>query len=228
MRIPRLLILLALILVSACGTGTAQPTQTLAPTAAASSTPTESPTVPAPPTQTSVPTSAVATVTTIDDFEASDTAWKAGTVPDYTDSSALSVALTSEHASQGKQALQLNFEQNDKPKAIFFLDQQLDLSQASILQFDIYNPGTVSGVGIAMTTGVDSVWYESDSLSVEKGKQTSLSFDLTAGTYKAASTNWEFRANIADLNSVSRLAIIIYPAQSGAVFVDNLRLGNTP
>jgi hypothetical protein len=112
---------LALILVSACGTGTAQPTQTLPPTTAPS-TPTESPTVPAPPTQTSVPTSAVSTVTTIDDFEASETSWKAGTVTDFTDSSALSVSLTSEHASQGKQALQLNFEQNDKPKAIFFLD----------------------------------------------------------------------------------------------------------
>ena len=219
MRIPRSLILLALILVGACGTSK--------PTLPGDVAPTAGPSILLP-TGTFIPWPTPTMFTTIDDFEASETAWKAGTVPDYADSSALSVALTSEHASQGKQALQLNFEQNDKPKAIFFLDQPLDLSQARFVQFDIYNPGTVSGVGIAVTTGADLVWYESDSFSVEKDKQTSLSFDLTTGTYKAASTNWEFRASIADLNSVSRLAIIIYPAQSGSVFVDNLRLGNKP
>jgi hypothetical protein len=53
--------------------------------------------------------------------------------------------------------LQLDFEKNDKPKAIYYLDGQLDFSQARILRFDFFNPGTVSGVGISVTTGPDAV-----------------------------------------------------------------------
>jgi hypothetical protein len=227
MRIPRFFILVVLFLVSACGTSTPGPTVTL-PVSAIPSTPTELPTVAAVPTETSVPTSVTVITLLIDDFEASETAWKAGSEPDFSDSSATDLALTGEHATQGKQALQLNFEQNDRPKAIFFLDKSLDLSQAHFLQFDLFNPGSLGGVGFALTTGTDKVWYESDSVPVGAGKQASLSFDLTAATYKAASTNWEFRAAIPDLNNVSRLAIILYPAQSGSVFLDTIRIGNAP
>lgn len=227
MRIQRLFILFALILVSACGTS--NPARTLPPPATGVvPTLTAVPTTTPFPTGTSVPTPAVSTVTLIDDFESSETAWKAGTLPDFTDSSSVSLALTSDHATEGKQALQLNFEQSDLPKAIFFLDKPLDLSQAHFLQFDLFNPGSLAGVGIAMTTGEDKVWYESDSVPVGAGKQASLSFDLTAATYKAASTNWEFRASIPDLNNVSRLAIILYPAKRGSVFVDNLRTSAAP
>jgi hypothetical protein len=206
--------LLALILVTACGTTTPSPSQPPAPQI-------PPPTEAQPATPTPVPVSI-----SIDDFEAPETAWKAGTAADFTDSSAISIALTSEHAMQGKQALQLNFEQNDKPKAIFFLDQQLDLSQARFLEFDIYNPGAVGGVGIALTTGADSVWVESDSYPVAKGNIVSLSFDLTASTYKAASTDWEFRASIPDLKDVHRLAVIIYPTGSGSAYVDAIRLNS--
>ena len=192
------------------------------------SAPTEVPTVPVLPTETFLSTSASFTAMVIDDFETSETAWIAGIEPDFTDSSAVDLILSGDHASRGKQALQLNFNKNDKPKAIFFLDKPLDLSQAHFLQFDLFNPGSLGGVGIAVTTGADKVWYESDSIPIGAGKQASLSFDLTAAIYKTASTNWEFRATIADLNSVSRLAIIIYPAQSGSVFVDNIRIGIAP
>jgi hypothetical protein len=163
----------------------------------------------------------------IDNFEAAETAWLAGTESVFSDSSSVRVALTTEHALQGKQALQLDFENNDRPKAIFYLDGQFDFSQARTLRFDFFNPGNVSGVGISVTTGPNAVWHESDSYPVGAGKTTSLVFDLTANNYKAASTNWEFRASIADLNSVSRLAIIIYPAQSGS-YLDSVTLSNTP
>jgi hypothetical protein len=163
----------------------------------------------------------------IDDFEAAETTWQAGTEPMFFDSSSVRVALTTEHASQGKQALQLDFEKNDKPKAIFYLDGQFDFSQARTLRFDFFNPGTVSGVGISVTTGPDAVWHESDSYPVGAGKTTSLVFDLTASNYKTASTNWEFRASLADLNSVSKLAIIIYPTKSGTAYLDNVYLSNT-
>ncbi len=242
MRIPRLFLLFILLLVSACRT--AKPAPTLPPAATASSTPTElptpteSPTLIVLPTETETPPPPAATevIFPIDDFEAPTTAWIAGTEAYFADSSATSLALTGKHATQGKQALQLNFEMNDKPKAIFFLDKQLDLSQGRYLKFDLfdpgtltlYNPATLASAGIAVLTGADKVWYESDGVGVGAGKQVTLSFDLAAATYKAESTNWEFRASIPDLNNVSRLALILYPARSGSVFVDNIRISDTP
>jgi hypothetical protein len=220
MRMRQLFTLLVLIFLCACRTSTpvpAQPTTLAQPTT----------TLPPAPTRTILPTATTALVSTmLDDLEASGTDWQAGTTAFFSDSSALAVSLTSAHASQGGQALQLDFEQNDKPKAIFFLDRQLDLSRVRSVQFDIYNPGTVGGVGIALTSGADSVWYESDSYSAAKGNIVTLTFDLTAAIYKAASTNWEFRASIVDLQDVHRLAIIILPARSGSAYVDAIRLNS--
>jgi hypothetical protein len=226
MRISRTMLLLALFLLGACGTS--MPSPTLSPaTTTAPPTPTEPPTQPVY-TETRTPTSAPATLTVIDDFEASATTWLAGTADYFNDSSATSLALTGENVSQGKQALQLNFESNDLPKAIFFLDKPLDLSQGRYLEFDVYNPGSLGSLGIAMITGPDQVWVESDGVGVPSGKLTTLSFDLTASTYKTEATNWEFRAAIADLNEVSRLAIIVYPAKTGSIIIDSLRITDTP
>ncbi len=231
MRRLKLCLLLGLFFASACGV--TNPTRSIQPTIQviiASPTPLPSNTPVPLPTETLIltTTQAAAASVILDGFEASQTAWTAGTEAFFPDSSATSLALTGEHATQGKQALQLNFELNDKPKAIFFIDQPFDLSQAHYLQFDLYNPGSLASVGIAFQTGPDKIWYESDGIPVGAGKQASLSYDLTAGTYKAASTNWEFRATLADLNAVSRLAIILYPAQSGSVFIDNLRTSDMP
>ncbi len=223
MRTSRLIILFVLLLATACTT--VEPTRSFSSIIVITATPGP------PATQTTAPTpvpqpSATATMqtTSLDDFEAAQTTWKAGIEPEYADSSALDLTLTGENASEGVQALQLNFEQNDKPKAIFYLDGPFDMSQAQSLQLDVFNPGSLSGVGIALTTGTDNVWYEFDSMAVMANQPITLTFDLTAATFKAASTNWEFRAKITDLNSVSRLAIIIYPASSGSAFIDNLRI----
>jgi hypothetical protein len=226
MRISRTMLLLALFLLGACGTSTPSPTLSPA-TTTAPPTPTEPPTEPVY-TETRTPTSVPATLSVIDDFEASATTWLAGTADYFNDSSATNLALTSENVSQGKQALQLNFESNDLPKAIFFLDKPLDLSQGRYLKFDVYNPGSLGSLGIAMITGPDQVWVESDGVGVPSGKLTTLSFDLTASTYKTEATNWEFRAAIADLNEVSRLAIIVYPAKTGSIIMDSLRITETP
>ncbi len=215
MQARGMLILLSLVLAAGCTSAAPSPT-------AAHPSPTREP----PPTETPAVTPTIDQM--IDDFEAGTTAWQAGTADVFSDSSSLSVALSPEHASQGAQSLQLKFELTDKPKAIVYLDRPLDLSQARTLRLDIYNPGTVAGVGVAFTTGAQSVWYESDSHPVAAGKTTSLVFDLSASNYKAASTNWEFRTSIADLASVSRLAVILYPARSGSVFLDNLYLSRTP
>jgi hypothetical protein len=217
----------ALILAAGC---TAKPpgfpTATILPATVAPST---ASVLPIPTVRQTEPAAPVAElVMVIDDFEGAQTDWTICTDPECTDSSAVSVALSSEYASQGKQALQIKYVKNDRPKALFFIQKPMDFSTGRYVKFDVFNPGTIDGVGFALTTGPNSTWHESDSVPVEAGKTTTLSFDLTADNYKTAATNWEFRATIADLNNVARLSIIIYPKVSGYAFIDNIDLTNTP
>jgi hypothetical protein len=161
--------------------------------------------------------------TIIDDFEKSTTAWKAGTQPSYTDSSAVKVAVSNEYASQGNGSLALTFG-NDKAKAIFVLEGQFDASKGETLAFELNDPqGTVAAVAIAVCTGNDWYWHESALLPVQPGAN-SLAFDLTASTYQTAASNWELTATIANRQDVKRYVVILYPTASGTVYLDNFRL----
>ena len=136
------------------------------------------------------------------------------------------MALTPDHATHGSRALTLNFKKNGLPKAVFYLDQPMDLSIGRTIRFDIYHEGTIDRAGFALTTGAGAVWHESDSVPVEQGKIITLSFDLNAGKYKTAATNWEFRAPIADRNAVIRISIILYPRTAGSAIIDYLCLSD--
>jgi hypothetical protein len=162
----------------------------------------------------------------IDDFEESETAWAVCIDPECPDSSSMDVALTADHATHGEGALQSDFGKNDKLKAIFYLERPMDISGGRTVSFDIFHAGTIDGLGFALTTGLDSVWHESDTVPVEQGHTVTLAFDLTAGNYKTAATNWEFRSAIADLDGVVRLSIVLYPRETGSVVVDNIRLND--
>ncbi len=228
--IVKILILSALLSLSACGGKVPAATPTTVPTLVPSETATE--VIPPTETATTLPTETASPTAKppkmLDDFGAPQTKWTAGTAEYFADSSAVSVTPVQEHATSGRGALQLTFEQNDKPKAIFFVDKNFDLSQAHYLQFDAFNDGSAASVGVAFLSGPDKIWTESDGIPVPSGEETTLSFDLTAATYKAASSNWEFSASIPNLESVSRIAIIVYPAKSGSIFIDTLRTTLTP
>ncbi len=168
---------------------------------------------------------AQAAVTTLDDFEAKTTTWQPGKAPTYQDSSAQAVVLTAEHAT-GKQALALQFTKTENPKAIFLLERPLDLSQAPIIEFDLFNPGTAAEVAIALSTGSSWEWHESASAPLKQGAQT-VAFDLTSNQYKTARSNWAFGVSVAKPAETHRLALIVVPAGDGAVYLDNLRLTTT-
>jgi hypothetical protein len=218
MRIAKVLIPFILILAAGCAAASPELTATAEKTAAKA--------VPRviPPTLT--PSTAPQVVLLIDDFEADETAWTVCIDPECTDSSATGVAPTPGHAAHGIRALALSFEKNDKPKAVFYIEKPMDLSGGRTVRFDIYHEGTIDGVGLAFTTGAGAVWHESDTVPVGQGKQVTLSFDITAGNYKTAATNWEFRSFIADRNNVVRLSIIIYPRKSGSAILDYLYLSD--
>jgi hypothetical protein len=102
----------------------------------------------------------------------------------------------------------------------------MDLSGGRTVRFDIYHEGTIDGAGFALTTGAGAVWHESDTVPVEQGRKVTLTFDITAGNYKTAATNWEFRAFPADRNNVVRLSIILYPRKSGSAILDFICLSD--
>jgi hypothetical protein len=218
-----------LILAAACGKAspTSEPTKppTPIPPTSTRMPPTSTP---LPPTDTPLPTvPPEPEIIVIDAFEAAQTDWQAGMEPEYIDSSAVNVTLTTNPVSPsmpGMQALQMNFAKSEKPKAIFFLVGQFDFSQAHMLQFDILCRNAIEGVAFGVLTGPDSTWYESSTVPVNMVKYMTVSFDLTASNYKALSTNWEFRTPIMDLDNVQRLAIIIFPTRKGSAYLDNVLL----
>jgi hypothetical protein len=224
MRIGKALIPFTLILAAGCATASpaSVPTETSFAVLRAKSTPT----VAAAGLPTMSPSAAPKAVLVIDDFEAEETAWTVCIDPECTDSSATGVALTPDHATHGIRALALNFEKSEKLKAVFYIEKPMDLSGGRTVSFDIYHEGTIDGVGFALTTGVDSVWHESDTVPVGQGEKVTLTFDLTADNYKTAATNWEFRAKIADRNKVVRLSIILYPRKTGSAIIDYLFLSD--
>ncbi len=179
-----------------------------------------------PPTKSveALTTNIISLETVIDNFEAATTTWKPGTLPDYTDSSAVGVALSKDYASQGQGSLALSFQKNEKPKALFALEGQFDASQAHYLAFDLNDPqGAVAAVGIAICTGNDWYWHESAPFAIQKGAN-SQAFDLTASVYKTAASNWELTSTIANRQDVKRFVVILYPTNNGAVYLDHFRL----
>lgn len=230
MRIMKFLIPFTLVLTAGCATATPTAPQDLILSAKSTATtgssdiPTITPSTASVDLPTITPSTSPKVILLIDDFEGDETVWTVCIDPECTDSSAIDVALTPDHATHGIHALQLNFEKTEKPKAVFYIEQPMDLSGGRTVSFDIYNPGTIDGVGFALTTGPDSVWHESDMVPVEQGKKVTLTFDLTAGNYKTAATNWEFRASIANLDNVVRLSIVIFPKEAGSVIVDYIIL----
>lgn len=157
------------------------------------------------------------------DFETESSGWQAGTPPNFGDSSAKAVKLSTKNASQGKQAIELIFEKNDMPKAVFFVEAPTDLSTESHLLFDLYGSDATSGVALALSTGSSWEWHESGVVPVKPGKQT-LAFDLTASTYKSQASQWELTTAIKNLASTQRIALVVFPDKTGSIFIDNIRL----
>lgn len=107
------------------------------------------------------------------DFETESSGWQAGTPPNFGDSSAKAVKLSTKNASQGKQAIELIFEKNDMPKAVFFVEAPTDLSTESHLLFDLYGSDATSGVALALSTGSSWEWHESGVVPVKPGNRPS-------------------------------------------------------
>lgn len=205
-----------------------QPAPTILPTLPPGTAPAPSPTATISPTATpSIMPVAAMPKGVIDDFEASSAAWKAALPPTYADSSALKVNLTNAHATSGQGALRLGFEKNNLPKAIFILEKPFDFSKVRYLEFSLFNPDTANGVVVALSTGSAWEWHESQTVPLKYDQQT-VTFDLRSNDWKTAASNWEYNSAVKELGQVQRLAIILFPNQAGSVYIDDIRLSDTP
>ncbi len=219
-RILPALTLFLLLIQTACAAATPSPSSTPAQTLAASPRPTAT----LAPVETATQPAAILPM--LDDFETPSTSWIPGLPPGFNESSALSVALSDQHSASGTQSLELAFDKNDQPKAIFAYERPLDLSASHFLEFDIFNPGAASGVALSVSTGETWEWFESAVVPLEQGAQT-ISFDLTAQNYKSAASNWALTAPLNNLDHTQRIAVLIIPLEPGSVFIDTLRLSES-
>ena len=150
------------------------------------------------------------------EFEA---AWQVGQPPTYADSSALTVSEETVAAlSQGKAAV-FSFARTEVDKAIFFVEEAVDLSSTHFFQITLVNhEAAIAGAALSLSTGSDWVWHETQPVATEVGTNK-LIFDLTADNFftdKAQNTT------VANLDAVQRLALILYPVADGSVTLTNL------
>jgi hypothetical protein len=162
----------------------------------------------------------------LDDFEAPSTAWRPASPDSFPNSAAQQVNLTTQHTSQGQQALELVF---GRPKAnapsLFLLEQPLDLSVCTTLSFDLYNPGAAASLALSLSTGPEWIWYETAPLALQTGSQT-LAFELAQPDAPAA--NWLGNKPPKNLKQTQRLTLLIFSAGPGSVTIDHLRLSGSP
>jgi Cellulase (glycosyl hydrolase family 5)/Domain of unknown function (DUF5060) len=173
-------------------------------------------------TTVSAASSETAASVVIDDFESSQTQWVAGTWPWFTDSSATYVQNSTQHVTRGSQSMLLSFDRLNQPKAIYYLDRELDLSAAQTIGFDLYDEdGAVDTIAIAFRCGSQRDWQESRPVALKPGANAVL-FDLHSATFQSAATRWQYTATPTAMDRVHQLAIVIYPTRSGRVYVDKL------
>jgi hypothetical protein len=173
-------------------------------------------------------------------FEKGLSGWK-GQVAGVADGASV-VSLGGEGASQGKQALRAVLRGNGQDKAGVIYEPGggapalPDLSQASKLRLDVYNPGPPMGFGLAFSVGPGGTWVESLQLPLRSGWNRDLSFDLDAPVWKFAGSAsgaegatqvlTTFDKELRGPGQLTKLTLLFHKARHGQVWVDNIRIGS--
>ena len=93
------------------------------------------------------------------------------------------------------------------------------------ISFDIYNPGGVTDVALAVSTGTLWDWHESLPQAIATG-WNHVTFTLDSNDWKCEASGWEYTSAIAGLDDVKQLSIGVYGhTASGSVYVDNIYTG---
>lgn len=126
---------------------------------------------------------------------------------------------------KGNKLGRLAFIDGNRQKAVISLKYTRDLSAAKTLEFDVFNAahGPVA-IAIALKCGPDFDYFESKPIQIEPGKRKHCYVDITAGNFKAESTDWEYRASVDNLAETNTLLFLVYSdLPAGYVFLDNVQ-----
>ncbi len=161
----------------------------------------------------------------VDGFESGLT-WEAD---NPADGAVLTVVQT--NVTEGAHALLVTFPNRGIAKAVIHHTANRDLTGMGSLVLDAINPQTNAvGVAIALQTGPEWQWFESQLVSLQPGINKDIHFDLTGKTFKSdrtkgLETGLEYTDALTNLAQLQRISIVIYIGRSAkiSVYFDNVR-----
>ena len=105
------------------------------------------------------------------------------------------------------------------------LPDPADFQSAQGLLVDIENrsPALVR-VALGLSTLPDWNYFESPPVYIRPGPNPNIVFRLKGRDFKAASTNWEYRAALQNAGEVKKDFFLIYAVRPGTLRFDNIRL----
>lgn len=145
----------------------------------------------------------------------------------WSDNNTTLLDVSTEFASEGKNSLRVDFA-GAGSKIYAVTEGEWDMSSLSSISLDLYNTTDDGSAVVAVCTGDAYFWWESSPIPVKNGWNKGLTFDLTAASWKSASTGWAFTSKPKGLKSVKRLVVLFYEGskKSGSVYIDNINLNS--
>ncbi|MDI6783121.1 MAG: DUF5060 domain-containing protein, partial [bacterium] len=134
--------------------------------------------------------------------------------------------VVSQNVTEGKSALQLQFNNTGKGKAAISRESGQDLSNLSAMLVDITNAtNTNLEVAVAFQTGGSWEWFESKPLTLKPGLNKALRFDLTKSEFKCSVSEWQHTEPLGRKDQLKGMSLLIFPSETkqATVYIDNLR-----
>ncbi|MEM5947098.1 hypothetical protein WKV44_00915 [Spirochaetia bacterium 38H-sp] len=134
-----------------------------------------------------------------------------------------------EQVTEGKASLECEFKMNGLNGATFHTEEPVDndWSGKKSLVVDFINTTDRDiEVALALSTGADWTWFESPTVILTPGENRDIYFSLSSGGFKCAASDWQYTAQVENLNSIRRVAFKFFAdaGLEGSVIIDNLRL----
>jgi hypothetical protein len=122
-------------------------------------------------------------------------------------------------------ALKIEFKGGEQEKATIKRTAHLTIGDDSVLTFFAQNAGDKPlSVAIGVKTGAKYLFHESPQQQIKPGQPfQKLRFDFKAANFKSAASGWNYNTQVADLNDVKELQILIYNGRAdGALIISNM------
>lgn len=143
--------------------------------------------------------------------------------------SSIEAKWNKEKATEGKASLECVFKMNGLNGATFHTEEPIDndwSGKNSLVVDFINNTDSDIEVALALSTGPDWTWFESPTVVLAPGENKNIYFSLSSAGFKCAASDWQYTAQVENLNSIRRVAFKFFadPGLEGSVIIDNLRL----